>query len=80
MIRRYSEQRLSQIAIGIVVVLTALYLGIGIGVWQGNGNYGVLPTYDLSSDKNINAHPYTSLIFFVLITLVEGLIFAYFLD
>lgn len=50
MIRRYSEQRLSQIAIGIVVVLTALYLGIGIGVWQGNGNYGVLPTYDLSSD------------------------------
>lgn len=61
-------------------MLAALYLGVGVGVWKGASNYGFLPTYDLSNDTAINEHTYTSLIFFVLLTLAEGLIFAYFLD
>jgi hypothetical protein len=48
----------------------------GINLVKG---YGVLPTFALTLEVQ-NKHTFISLIYFVCGTLVEGCIFAYFLD
>lgn len=81
MIKRYSEQKLGMWALLIVACITVIYLAIGFGTWKANSDgYGLLPTYALTVTDSENTHTYVSLIFFVVITLIEGLYFAYFLD
>jgi len=81
MIKRYSEQKLGMWALLIVACFTVLYLAIGVGTWEGKPDgYGLLPTYALTVTDSENTHTYVSLIFFVVMTLIEGFIFAYFLD
>ena len=80
MIQRYAEKRLCKIVLASVTIFTAIYLALGIGFWSGDTNYGILPTFDLSVNSADNDHLYLSLIFFIIITLAEGLTCAYFLD
>jgi hypothetical protein len=55
-------------------------MGLGVGTWLGGpDSYGLLPTYMLSLEDG-NSHMYISLVYFVIITFIEGLAFAYFLD
>ena len=53
--------------------------GITWGEINSNG-YGVLPTFALSDANSNNKHTFISLVFFVVATLIEGIILAYFLD
>jgi hypothetical protein len=85
MIKKYSEKRLTIIAVSVISVVALIYMAIGIVSWALNAaDYGILPSYALSlsttgTEDEAN-HMYVSLIFFVVTTLIEGLIFAYFLD
>jgi hypothetical protein len=51
MIRRYSEQRLLKICILGVAILTGVYLALGVGIFAADDQYGVLPTFDLLTNK-----------------------------
>lgn len=81
LIAMVSEENLATWAVVICAITTAVYLIVGFATAFGTSNqlYGVLPTYALSLDEG-NEHMYVSLIFFVITTFIEGLLFAYFLD
>lgn len=80
MIKCYNETRLAKIALGGVSAFALGYMVIGVTTWVLKPeNYGILPSYALSI-RSTNDHMYVSLIFFVITTLIEGFIFAYFLD
>lgn len=81
MIKRYSEHKLSVWVTMFVVVLTGCYLLIGASTWATKENgYGILPTFAITEYDANNKHTFVSLIFFVVGTLGEGIILAYFLD
>jgi hypothetical protein len=77
MILRYSEYRLSLVTLVIVAISTTVYLVIGSASLSKNiDKYGYLPTFALGFIANNNAKENISLYSFVIVTLVEGLIFV----
>lgn len=80
MIKSYREWRLANICFVCISVYSAAYLIVGLSTWsQGSNNYGLLPSFALSTDVN-NNHTFISLLYFVLATLLEGVVLAYLLD
>ena len=83
MIHNYHEDLLAKYAVVIIGVFAVVYMGVGVSLWAANvADYGILPSYALSLNTTGDQanHMYVSLIFFVVTTLTEGFIFAYFLD
>ena len=77
MILRYSEYRLSIVTLVVVAISTTVYLVIGSASLSKNvDKYGYLPTFALGFIANNNAKENISLYSFVIVTLVEGLIFV----
>ena len=81
MINRYSEKKLSLLCITLVSVFAAIYILVGSLLWGliDNGGYGYLPTFALSNNLSPK-HTFVSLMFFVVVVLIEGLSLAFFLD
>lgn len=81
MIKRYSENNLITICLITTGIITGVYMVIGASAWGAKhaDGYGFLPSFALTADAQ-NEHTLISLVFFVVMVLVEGVIFAYFLD
>ncbi len=80
MIKSYREWRLANICVMSIGVYSAVYMIVGLSTWgSGSNGYGVLPSFALSTDVN-NSHTFVSLLYFVLATLLEGVVLAHFLD
>lgn len=81
MIKSFREWRLANICVMSVGIYATVYMVVGLTTWgslDGYG-YGVLPSFALSTDVD-NRHTFISLLYFVIATLLEGVVLAYFLD
>lgn len=80
MIKSYREWRLANICVMSISVYSAVYMIVGLSTWgSGSNGYGLLPSFALSTDVN-NNHTFISLLYFVIATLLEGVVLAHFLD
>lgn len=81
MIKRYSEYSLITICLITCGIITGVYMAIGASTWgaKHQDGYGYLPSFALAADAE-NQHTTISLVFFVVMVLTEGAVFAYFLD